>query len=52
VTAKRLWCFQANARRFDKARGFHAIRFTDGADIEERTPDVLYRWQRTSDQSP
>jgi putative acetyltransferase len=46
VGALELWCFQANerARRFYEARGFHAIRFTDGADNEERTPDVRYRW--------
>lgn len=48
VAALELWCFQANARarRFYEARGFHAIRFTDGADNEERTPDVRYRWDR------
>ena len=47
VAALELWCFQANARarRFYEARGFRAIRFTDGADNEERTPDVRYRWQ-------
>ncbi|HEX3535544.1 MAG TPA: GNAT family N-acetyltransferase [Stellaceae bacterium] len=46
--ALELWCFQANARarRFYEAHGFHAIRFTDGADNEERTPDVRYRWER------
>src|SRR6266545_4588985 len=35
-----LWCFQANARarRFYEARGFRAVRFTDGADNEERMP--------------
>ena len=50
VTALELWCFQANARarRFYEARGFHAIRFTDGAENEERTPDVRYRWERPS----
>ena len=49
VEALELWCFQANerARRFYEARGFRAIRFTDGADNEEKTPDVFYRWQRT-----
>jgi hypothetical protein len=49
VAALELWCFQANARarRFYEARGFHAIRFTDGADNEERTPDG-YRWERPS----
>ena len=43
-----LWTFQrnANARRFYEARGFRAIRFTDGADNEERLPDVRYRWDR------
>jgi GNAT superfamily N-acetyltransferase len=46
-----LWCFQANARarRFYEARGFRAIRFTDGAGNEEKTPDVRYRWQRAAD---
>ena len=49
VDALELWCFQANeqARRFYEARGFRAIRFTDGADNEEKTPDVFYRWQPT-----
>jgi GNAT superfamily N-acetyltransferase len=48
VAALELWCFQANARarRFYEARGFRAIRFTDGAGNEENTPDVRYRWQR------
>jgi GNAT superfamily N-acetyltransferase len=47
VDALELWCFQANerARRFYEARGFHAIRFTDGVDNEERMPDVWYRWE-------
>jgi len=50
VEALELWCFQANhrARRFYEARGFHAIRFTDGADNEEKTPDVRYRWERAA----
>jgi GNAT superfamily N-acetyltransferase len=45
--ALELWCFQANARArcFYEARGFHPIRFTDGADNEEKTPDVRYRWE-------
>jgi putative acetyltransferase len=49
IGALELWCFQANqcARRFYEARGFHAIRFTDGADNEERMPDVRYRWERS-----
>ena len=47
VDALELWCFQANerARRFYEARGFRPIRFTDGADNEERMPDVRYRWE-------
>jgi GNAT superfamily N-acetyltransferase len=50
--ALELWCFQANerARRFYEARGFRPIRFTDGADNEERTPDVRYRWECRSPQ--
>ncbi|MGA7264063.1 MAG: GNAT family N-acetyltransferase, partial [Stellaceae bacterium] len=46
IGALELWCFQANqrARRF-YARGFHAIRFTDGAQNEERMPDIRYRWE-------
>ena len=48
VDALELWCFQANqrARRFHEARGFRAIRFTDGADNEERMPDIRCRWER------
>ena len=47
IGALELWCFQANARarRFYEARGFRAIRFTDGADNEEQMPDVRYRWE-------
>src|SRR5215471_5247944 len=47
VEALELWCFQANerARRFYEERGFRAILLTDGADNEEKTPDVFYRWQ-------
>jgi GNAT superfamily N-acetyltransferase len=48
--ALELWCFQANtrARRFYERHGFKAIRFTDGHDNEEKTPDVRYRWARES----
>jgi len=54
VTALELWCFQANARarRFYEARGFRVIRFTDGAENEERTPDVRYRWERLTSVLP
>jgi putative acetyltransferase len=43
-----LWTFQENnrARRFYEAKGFVAMRETDGSDNEEREPDVLYRWER------
>jgi putative acetyltransferase len=48
VEALKLWCFQANARarRFYEARGFRPVRFTDGADNEERMPDIRYLWER------
>jgi GNAT superfamily N-acetyltransferase len=50
IGALELWCFQANgrARRFYEARGFRAIRFTDGAENEERMPDIRYRWEFTT----
>ena len=43
----RLWVFRENARarRFYEARGCRAVRETDGAGNEERTPDVLYEWR-------
>lgn len=43
-----LWTFQRNAqaRRFYEARGFQAVQLTDGADNEEREPDVRYEWRR------
>ena len=42
--AVRLWSFHQNAgaRRFYECLGFMPIRFTDGRDNIERTPDVLY----------
>lgn len=51
AAALELWCFQANtlARRFYERHGFKAIRFTDGYDNEEKTPDVRYRWARDPD---
>jgi GNAT superfamily N-acetyltransferase len=46
----RLWAFRDNtrARRFYDARGCRVIRETDGADNEERLPDVLYEWLPTA----
>ena len=43
-----LWTFQQNlrARRFYERHGFVAVTETDGADNEEKLPDVLYRWRR------
>lgn len=48
VLALELWCFQANrrARRFYERHGFRAERFTDGANNEEKMPDIRYRWER------
>ena len=41
-----LWTFQVNARarRFYAARGFVEVELTDGADIDERAPDVRLVW--------
>ena len=46
----RLYTFQANvgARRFYEKNGFHAVRFTDGGENEERCPDVLFERQSVS----
>lgn len=43
----RLWCFQRNepARAFYERHGLTVDHMTDGADNEEREPDVLYVWQ-------
>lgn len=48
AAALELWCFQENAaaRRFYETHDFRPVRFTDGADNEEKTPDVRYRWER------
>jgi GNAT superfamily N-acetyltransferase len=44
----RLWVFQRNdgARAFYARHGFAEMRLTDGADNEEREPDVLLEWHR------
>ena len=43
-----LYAFQKNtrARAFYEHHGFRAIWFGDGAENEEREPDVLYEWLR------
>lgn len=50
ISSLELWCFQANARarQFYEAHGFHPIEFTDGENNEEKTPDVRYRWERST----
>jgi ribosomal protein S18 acetylase RimI-like enzyme len=46
----RLWTFQCNlgARRFYERQGFRIEQETHGASNEERQPDILYSWSRTS----
>jgi len=43
-----LWTFQCNlkARRFYERHGFRIEQETDGANNEERQPDVFYIWKR------
>lgn len=43
-----LWTFQRNeiARQFYSKNGFIPITETDGAENEEREPDVLFEWNR------
>ena len=43
----KLWTFQKNAgaRRFYESKGFVEIERTDGAENEQREPDVLYEWR-------
>lgn len=50
----RLWCFQVNARAraFYEARGFVAVKFTDGRDNEEREPDILFAWPTPAPSKP
>ena len=44
----RLWTFQCNARarKFYERQGFRVERETDGAENEEKQPDLLYVWAR------
>lgn len=48
TTHLQLWTFQKNAhaRRFYEAKGFAAIKQTDGSENEEKEPDVLYLWSK------
>jgi GNAT superfamily N-acetyltransferase len=41
-----LWTFQVNgpAQRFYERHGFRAVERTNGADNEEREPDIRYAW--------
>ncbi|MBY5569857.1 GNAT family N-acetyltransferase [Rhizobium leguminosarum] len=50
----RLWTFKRNAgaRAFYERHGFTAEKETDGADNEEREPDVLYDWRRLPKLTP
>jgi hypothetical protein len=45
-TKLRLWAFQRNeiAKQFYSERGFYALKETDGAENEEKEPDVLFEW--------
>ncbi|WP_419912491.1 N-acetyltransferase family protein [Hoeflea sp.] len=47
-TVLRLWTFQRNnaARAFYTGHSFKEVGCTDGADNEERTPDVRMEWTR------
>lgn len=44
-----LYTFQGSteARRFYERHGFKAVAFTEGAENEERCPDVLYKLENT-----
>ena len=44
----KLWTFQENtaARSFYTKHGFIAIKETDGADNEEKQPDILFQWKK------
>ncbi|WP_052636372.1 GNAT family N-acetyltransferase [Rhizobium leguminosarum] len=50
----RLWTFQRNigARAFYERHGFSAEEETDGADNEEKEPDIRYHWRRLPELTP
>lgn len=45
-----LHVFQRNhaARRFYERSGFHLVELSDGSGNEEREPDAIYRWTKTT----
>jgi ribosomal protein S18 acetylase RimI-like enzyme len=47
----KLFAFQrnVNARAFYEKHGFTAVTFSDGAETEEKEPDVLYEWHRANE---
>ncbi|MBB3646964.1 GNAT superfamily N-acetyltransferase [Rhizobium sp. BK619] len=49
-----LWTFQRNigARAFYERHGFSAEEETDGADNEEKEPDIRYHWRRLPELTP
>ncbi|EJC81331.1 acetyltransferase [Rhizobium leguminosarum bv. trifolii WSM2297] len=50
----RLWTFLRNtgARAFYERHGFSAEEETDGADNEEKEPDIRYHWRRLPELTP
>jgi GNAT superfamily N-acetyltransferase len=49
-----LWTFQKNegARRFYERHGCRVVQLTDGAQNEEREPDVQYEWRPQATTAP
>lgn len=49
-----LWTHQANtaAQTFYSHAGFHEVKRTDGAENEERLPDILYQWLADQKETP
>jgi GNAT superfamily N-acetyltransferase len=45
-----LWTFQRNAqaRRFYEKHGFISTTFTNGESNEEKEPDMMYEWRRST----
>lgn len=49
-----LWTFQKNALacKFYEAKGFVAVKHTDGSENEEKEPDILYSWSKPTAAQP